>query len=155
MRITYFFFGLLVSAASLKAQTVSSISTGNPGCAIIEGNIVDEGKSFTFNGATYTIKKITADAVTVVDDKQIESTLIAGAAPLNKSSTEASRQDYVNRLEEQKRQEVQDQAKRNANATALAEQQQRDREKRDSKETLRKIYEDLRKEQDNVPKRKP
>jgi hypothetical protein len=103
MRLTIVYFLLLTATiCSLRAQTVSSISIGNPSCAIIEGNIVDEGESFTFKGATYTVKKITADAVTVVDKNGKEQTLMTGKAPARpptnatkKSETSASHKTWT------------------------------------------------------------
>jgi hypothetical protein len=86
MRLTVVCFPLLIATLPLQAQTVSSISTGNPGCAIIEGNIVDEGKSFNFKGATYTVKKITANAVTVVGENGQESLLQSGEPSKNRKA---------------------------------------------------------------------
>jgi hypothetical protein len=78
MKLKHVGFPLLIATLSLQAQTVSSISTGHPGSAIIEGNIVDEGKSFTFKGATYTVKKIAEAKVTAVSPTGEEILLSIG-----------------------------------------------------------------------------
>lgn len=72
---------ILASAATLQAQTVSTISLGHPSCAIIEGKIVEEGTPFKYNGNAYVVKKISADSVTVANKDGNEETLVTGAAP--------------------------------------------------------------------------